>query len=124
MAQSVKLKDGSYIDASGVYDTTQGKTQETLNNYIPANKITWRNNVVTNIDSNDYGTFHIINNNNITGTLPTGIGGNTFQVIQLFADSEITYNAQLAFGFGSDKIALRRKVNSTTWGDWKYLTFS
>lgn len=31
MAQSVKLKDGSYIDAGGVYDATQGKTQEAVN---------------------------------------------------------------------------------------------
>lgn len=31
MSQSVKLKDGSYIDASGVYDATQGKTQESIN---------------------------------------------------------------------------------------------
>ena len=32
MAQTVKLKDGSYIDATGVYDTTQEKTQADLNN--------------------------------------------------------------------------------------------
>ena len=31
MSQSVKLKDGSYIDASGVWDNTQGKTQEDVN---------------------------------------------------------------------------------------------
>lgn len=31
MAQSVKLKDGSYIDTAGVYDVTQGKTQEAVN---------------------------------------------------------------------------------------------
>ena len=31
MSQSVKLKDGSYIDASGVWDNTQGKTQEAVN---------------------------------------------------------------------------------------------
>ena len=31
MSQSVKLKDGSYIDASGVWDNTQGKSQEAVN---------------------------------------------------------------------------------------------
>ena len=31
MAQSVKLKDGSYIDTEGIYDVTQGKTQKELN---------------------------------------------------------------------------------------------
>ena len=36
MSQSVKLKDGSYIDASGVWDNTQGKTQEEINNQCAA----------------------------------------------------------------------------------------
>lgn len=31
MAQSVKLKDNSYIDASAVYDTSLGMTQEAAN---------------------------------------------------------------------------------------------
>lgn len=31
MAQSVKLSDGSYIDASAVYDTNAGKTQQDVN---------------------------------------------------------------------------------------------
>lgn len=38
MAKSVKLTDGSYIDAEGVYDATQGKTQSALNSsFIPGN---------------------------------------------------------------------------------------
>ncbi len=31
MAKSVKLKDGSYIDASGVYDVNASKTQQDVN---------------------------------------------------------------------------------------------
>lgn len=34
------------------------------------------------------------------------------------------FNAQLAFSFGSDKIAIRRKVSSTTWTTWKYFSAS
>lgn len=34
MAQSVKLKDGSYIDTDGIYDVTQGKTQAECNNEL------------------------------------------------------------------------------------------
>ena len=34
MAQSVKLSDGSYIDASAVYDTNAGKTQQEINDSI------------------------------------------------------------------------------------------
>ena len=31
MAQSVKLSDGSYVDASAVYDTNAGRTQQEVN---------------------------------------------------------------------------------------------
>lgn len=34
MAQSVKLKDGTYIDASGVWDNVQGKSQESMNEVV------------------------------------------------------------------------------------------
>ena len=35
MSQSVKLSDGSYIDAGAVWDATQGKTQESINAFKP-----------------------------------------------------------------------------------------
>ena len=31
------------------------------------------------------------------------------------------FTAQLAFSFGSDKIAIRRKHTSNAWTDWKYI---
>lgn len=34
MAQSIKLTDNNYIDASGVYDSTQNKTQAEINGTI------------------------------------------------------------------------------------------
>ena len=34
MAQSVKLKDGSYIDAAGVWDATKSETQNTINSRL------------------------------------------------------------------------------------------
>lgn len=34
MAQSVKLSNGDYIDAGGIYDTAQSKTQEELNSTV------------------------------------------------------------------------------------------
>ena len=53
--------------------------------------------------------------------VPSQIGGNSCVVFQHnFNDN--TYTAQLAFGFGSDKLAIRRKYGSTTWTEWKYLT--
>lgn len=54
---------------------------------------------------------------------PTGIGGNTVLALQLYPGRD-TFSAQLAFGFNMDKIAIRRKYNSTTWTDWKYFTAS
>lgn len=54
---------------------------------------------------------------------PSQLGGNSCIVIQQnFGDK--TYSAQLAFGFGSDKIAIRNKRNSSNWTDWKYVTLS
>ena len=51
---------------------------------------------------------------------PSGLGGNAAMVISVGPQSN--YDAQLAFGFGSDKIAIRRRYGSTTWGAWKYFT--
>lgn len=54
---------------------------------------------------------------------PSKLGGNSCIVIQQnFGDK--TYSAQLAFGFGSDKIAIRNRRNGSNWTDWKYVTLS
>lgn len=54
---------------------------------------------------------------------PSQLGGNSCIVIQQnFGDK--TYSAQLAFGFGSDKIAIRNKRNGSNWTGWKYVTLS
>ena len=50
MSQSVKLSDGSYIDASAVWDTTQGGEQSTVNANFNA-EITNLNTEVTNLNS-------------------------------------------------------------------------
>lgn len=42
MSQSVKFSDGSYLDATDVWDTTQGKTQSALNAIFSSNpKMGW-----------------------------------------------------------------------------------
>ena len=58
------------------------------------------------------------------GNLPTEIGGSVFLILQ--SNPTIQYkqfNSQLAIGFGSDKIAFRRRSGGD-WTAWKYLTFS
>ncbi|MFI3251875.1 MAG: pyocin knob domain-containing protein [bacterium] len=56
-------------------------------------------------------------------SFPSGLGGNGCVVINT-AMSSSNYAVQLAFGFGSDKIAIRRKNGSTTWTSWRYTTLS
>ena len=52
---------------------------------------------------------------------PTRLDGNACCVIQQNLGSG-AYVSQLAFGFGSDRIAIRRKNGSSNWTDWKYIT--
>lgn len=66
--------------------------------------------------------LHTASNNSIIG-YPSGLGGNSCTVFQNVPGGS-SYSAQIAFSFGSDKIAIRRKSNSTTWTDWKYFTAS
>lgn len=54
---------------------------------------------------------------------PSQLEGNGCIVIQHNFGAN-TYAAQLAFGFGSDKIAIRRKYDSAKWTDWKYGTLT
>lgn len=61
--------------------------------------------------------------NNTLGTLPTEIGGTVFLILQSNPTIRYKqYNSQLAFGFGGDKIAFRRRSGGG-WTEWKYLTF-
>ena len=52
--------------------------------------------------------------------LPESLGSNGCIVIQQNPNN--AFNCQLAFSFGSDKIAIRRKRNGTAWTDWKYFS--
>ena len=55
--------------------------------------------------------------------LPSYLGCNGCVVIQQNpGDKE--YSAQLAFSFGSDKIAIRRRYGGEEWTNWKYFTAS
>ena len=47
MANTVKLKDGSYIDSNGVYDTTLKKTQDEINQTFIARKLEYNNVTMT-----------------------------------------------------------------------------
>lgn len=53
--------------------------------------------------------------------LPPQLYSNGCLVIQHNPSDKI-YTAQLAFSFGSDKIAIRRKSGTDSWSEWKYFT--
>lgn len=57
-----------------------------------------------------------------TGMNPKGnpsLGANGCIVFQQNPQNK-SYNCQLAFSFGSNKLAIRRKNGGTTWSEWKY----
>lgn len=53
--------------------------------------------------------------------LPTELRGNAAFVLQL-ATENILYGAMIVFGFGSDKIAIKRKNASEQWSEWRYFS--
>lgn len=58
----------------------------------------------------------------VTSINPIGnpsLGSNGCLVIQHNPQNS-RYAAQIAFSFGANKIAIRRKNGGTTWSDWKY----
>lgn len=84
---------------------------------LNSNKI-YANNVV---DLNNPPKYAILNTNVNPIGLPSGLGSNGCLVIQQNVGVG-NYTAQLAFSFGSDKIAIRRKSNTSSWTEWKYFT--
>lgn len=52
--------------------------------------------------------------------LPTELGANGCCVIQEGFGQGL-FTAQIAFSFGNDKIAIRRKFNNKNWTDWRYI---
>lgn len=60
-----------------------------------------------------------------TSTNPIGLpklgGSNGCLVIQQNQGFG-NYTAQLAFSFGADKVAIRRKFGTDSWSEWKYFT--
>lgn len=70
-------------------------------------------------DLNSPPSAFILNSQNNPVGLPD-LNGNSCLVIQQNPGGE--WSSQLAFSFGSDKIAIRRKFGSTNWSDWKYFT--
>lgn len=97
-----------------------GKILEDVLNDFPSKDI--YTNMATNIDDVLHSCYLNAMVGTTAGNLPTGIGGNQWLIFT--AMSNPTYNAQLAFGFGSTKIGMRTRSGSTTWSDWKYVTLT
>ena len=72
-------------------------------------------------DLNNPPNYVILNTNVNPIGLPSGLMSNGCLVIQQNSGAG-KYTAQLAFSFGSDKIAIRRKSGTDSWSEWKYFT--
>lgn len=60
--------------------------------------------------------------NTCKGTMPTGLAGNQYSVYTQVPGTQTNpaYNVQVAVGFATDKIAIRRR-NGGNWTNWKYV---
>ena len=76
---------------------------------------------VANVDNLDNPPKAIILQSKINPKGMPDLNANACIVIQGSINND-SYNVQLAFAFGADKIAIRRKSGSTTWTEWKYFT--
>lgn len=97
---------------------------ETTNKTIPGaiNELNSKKIYVNNVtDLNNPPRYAILNTKVNPIGLPSKLGSNGCLVIQHNL-GEGNYAAQLAFSFGSDKIAIRRKNNTNSWTEWKYFT--
>lgn len=97
---------------------------ETTNKTIPGaiNELNSKTIYVNNVtDLDDPPNYAILNTKVNPIGLPSGLNSNGCLVIQQNLGKG-NYSAQLAFSFGSDKIAIRRKYNTNNWTEWKYFT--
>lgn len=97
---------------------------ETTNKTIPGaiNELNSKKIYVNNVtDLNNPPNYAILNTKVNPIGLPSGLKSNGCLVIQHNLGAG-NYAAQLAFSFGSDKIAIRRKSNTDSWTEWKYFT--
>lgn len=97
---------------------------ETTNKTIPGaiNELNSKTIYVNNVtDLNNPPNYAILNTKVNPIGLPSGLSSNGCLVIQQNLGKG-NYSAQLAFSFGSDKIAIRRKYNTNNWTEWKYFT--
>lgn len=72
-------------------------------------------------DINNPPNYAILNTGVDPIGMPSELYSNGCLVIQ-HNQGNGTYTAQLAFAFGSDKIAIRRKTGTDSWSEWKYFT--
>lgn len=73
------------------------------------------------IDFDDAPLLNILTANNQSINKPPQLSSNAFLLLQLLPHNK-NYSAQVAFGFGDKKIAMRTRASgsSTTWSDWDY----
>lgn len=125
MSKSIKFKNDKYLSTTGVMYV--GKDGKDAMQYWSLDDLCSRlfgfiALTGTNIDSCRKCGIYRFFTTETEGTLPSGLSGN--QIVVFVGTDNGAYNTQLAFSFGSDKLAMRRCSGSTTWTNWKYITFT
>lgn len=110
LAQTVSISQ-LQTTAKNLVGAVNELNSKRINSFIPSDAYDLNN-------PPDYFMFKAINGST---HIPVGMG-NQFLVFRVVFDNDM-YDAMLAIGFGSNKIALNRKNGSSTWGGWKYATF-
>ena len=73
---------------------------------------------IDNIRSQTYVIRITFAASDFSGNPPSGLSGNG---AILFGFSITSYGCQIAFGFGSNKIAIRNKPYNGVWQAWRYI---
>lgn len=106
-------------DVIAGYGTDNEVSLQTLNSNLATTKNNSYPNIATftgNLDSaSPNGIF--ITNSSTSGTKPS-LGS----ICIVLAWIGVNYAIQVAFGYYQDKIAIRRKYNSSTWTSWVYIS--
>lgn len=122
----VKARDAE----NGFYQLTLHESGGDFSKQSDSWYILWQLATKSDLGNLPYGVYDLNNAipnafiaTNGSTNLPELLHSNSVFCLQMKLGNDL-YDAQLCFSFGADKIAIRRKANSTAWSDWKYFTAS
>lgn len=98
-------------------DAVNSNFPNTLSNMT----LEWAPNI--DFDNPKDGIYYAVTTTSYTGT-PPALSANGFIIISRGMSAGALYGVCIAFAFGADKMAIRRKHNSNVATEWKYVSFT